>query len=409
MQRRAITGYSFEREVRSREGFKKEIHAPRIKWSGSGRNNVEKLLSVGKNPEKFKPIMEESKFIKSDAMDNDGKLYEKSRIRDKFWKGPLSNSMPDNKFLRMITLDSKENLLGITDDGSLYRKMVNDNNKRNRYNGRWERLPNLQIPLIYLINEVKDVDNIKPDDNDILLGLDYSGLIVRIEYSINLGIISTERLANDLTPVLKLYYDKNGYLMGLNTDLHLIRKETLKYDESEFNTEKINPSDIIDVIYDIDGKMFGLVPIINKRGNFNTLMKQNLVNYQSKFLPLDLSDIKGSNLKDDKRTFVLNDTKIIELKTGVNLELEQEKKAENYGYNNINEAIERTDIEDLSSLRELCASRTFPDDNVEYANFELLNRMEIQQKKINDLNDILIKLQEASFKNPGSETRTKLQ
>lgn len=76
MQRRAITGYSFEREVRSREGFKKEIHAPRIKWSGSGRNNVEKLLSVGKNPEKFKPIMEESKFIKSDAMDNDGKLYE---------------------------------------------------------------------------------------------------------------------------------------------------------------------------------------------------------------------------------------------------------------------------------------------------------------------------------------------
>ena len=76
MQRRAITGYKFEREVRSREGFGKHINAPRIKWSGVGKNNVEKLLSLNKDPERFKPIMEESKFSKSDAIDKEGNFYE---------------------------------------------------------------------------------------------------------------------------------------------------------------------------------------------------------------------------------------------------------------------------------------------------------------------------------------------
>ena len=64
MQLRAITGYAFEREVRGREGFERYIKAPRIRWSGVGRNNVERLVSLGKNPELFKPIIEESRFIR---------------------------------------------------------------------------------------------------------------------------------------------------------------------------------------------------------------------------------------------------------------------------------------------------------------------------------------------------------
>jgi hypothetical protein len=76
MQIRAITGYSFEREVRKRENFERYIKAPRIKWSGVGRNNVEKLVSLKKDPESFKPIIGESKFIKSDARDKNGVLYE---------------------------------------------------------------------------------------------------------------------------------------------------------------------------------------------------------------------------------------------------------------------------------------------------------------------------------------------
>jgi hypothetical protein len=76
MQLRAITGYSFEREVRSRENFERFIKAPRIKWTGVGKNNVERLVSLKKNPKLFKPIIEESKFVKADAKDSDGILYE---------------------------------------------------------------------------------------------------------------------------------------------------------------------------------------------------------------------------------------------------------------------------------------------------------------------------------------------
>jgi len=76
MQIRAISGYSFEREVREKENFERYIKAPRIKWSGVGRNNVERLISLNKDPELFKPIIEESKFVKADAKDVNGVLYE---------------------------------------------------------------------------------------------------------------------------------------------------------------------------------------------------------------------------------------------------------------------------------------------------------------------------------------------
>jgi hypothetical protein len=76
MQIRAISGYSFEREVREGENFERYIRAPRIKWSGVGRNNVERLVSLNKDPELFKPIIKESKFVKADAKDVNSILYE---------------------------------------------------------------------------------------------------------------------------------------------------------------------------------------------------------------------------------------------------------------------------------------------------------------------------------------------
>lgn len=75
-QVRAKTGLEFEVIVRAREGFERYIKAPRIKWSGTGKNNMERLLSVNKDPKKFKPIMSKSKFVKADARDKNGVLYE---------------------------------------------------------------------------------------------------------------------------------------------------------------------------------------------------------------------------------------------------------------------------------------------------------------------------------------------
>lgn len=99
-QIRAKTGLEFEVFVREKEGFERYIKAPRIKWSGTGRNNMERLLSVGKNPKKFKPIMSKSKFIKADARGKDGILYEikKYNIKDlksyKLYSEPIIKVAP---------------------------------------------------------------------------------------------------------------------------------------------------------------------------------------------------------------------------------------------------------------------------------------------------------------------------
>ena len=100
MQLRAKTGYSFERKVRKREGFERYIKAPRIKWTGVGKNNVQKLLSLDKNPKLFKPIMEESKFTKADARGKDGTLYEikkyskKDILKFKLYSEPIIKVAP---------------------------------------------------------------------------------------------------------------------------------------------------------------------------------------------------------------------------------------------------------------------------------------------------------------------------
>jgi hypothetical protein len=73
---RVNAGYGFEKDIRLKNNFERYIKSPRIKWSGIGRNNVNKIISLGKNPELFMPIMEESKFVKADARNKDGSLYE---------------------------------------------------------------------------------------------------------------------------------------------------------------------------------------------------------------------------------------------------------------------------------------------------------------------------------------------
>jgi len=100
MQLRAKTGYSFERKVRREEGFERYIKAPRIKWTGEGKNNVQKLLSLNKNPRLFKPIIEESKFTKADARGKDGTLYEikkyskKDILKFKLYSEPIIKVAP---------------------------------------------------------------------------------------------------------------------------------------------------------------------------------------------------------------------------------------------------------------------------------------------------------------------------
>lgn len=76
VQHRVKTGKEFEEYICRVYGLSRHMKRPRLHWTGEGRNNVNKIVSLDKNPEKFKPILSESKFTKSDAIDDDGNLYE---------------------------------------------------------------------------------------------------------------------------------------------------------------------------------------------------------------------------------------------------------------------------------------------------------------------------------------------
>lgn len=76
IQKRVKTGKEFEEYICRVYGLSRHMKRPRLYWTGEGKNNVNKLVSLDKDPEKFKPILSESKFTKSDAIDEDGNLYE---------------------------------------------------------------------------------------------------------------------------------------------------------------------------------------------------------------------------------------------------------------------------------------------------------------------------------------------
>jgi hypothetical protein len=76
VQSRVKGGKDFERHICKINGYRKHSKTPRLKWAGEGNNNIERILSLNKDPRKFRPILSDSKFVKSDARDKEGNLYE---------------------------------------------------------------------------------------------------------------------------------------------------------------------------------------------------------------------------------------------------------------------------------------------------------------------------------------------
>lgn len=74
------TNKDFEEYICRIHGLSRHMKRPRLYWSGEGKNNIDKLCSLDKCPKKFKPILEFSKFIKCDAIDEDGNLYEIKKL-----------------------------------------------------------------------------------------------------------------------------------------------------------------------------------------------------------------------------------------------------------------------------------------------------------------------------------------
>ena len=88
VQKRALSGFKFEKEICIKKGWKQESKSPRLFWEGSGRSWIEKLRSMNFNAERFKINLEKSNFGKWDATDGDNnyeiKKYNTKNIKGKY-------------------------------------------------------------------------------------------------------------------------------------------------------------------------------------------------------------------------------------------------------------------------------------------------------------------------------------
>tara|TARA_Y100001968_G_scaffold324984_1_gene365453 strand:- start:280 stop:1242 length:963 start_codon:yes stop_codon:yes gene_type:complete len=104
VQKRAIEGVKFEKEICIKKGWKKESKSPKLYWEGNGRSWIDKLKFLDFNVERFKVNLNKSKFKKWDAIDELGNKYEIKKYdvaekRGKYilYSEPIIKIAPDKK------------------------------------------------------------------------------------------------------------------------------------------------------------------------------------------------------------------------------------------------------------------------------------------------------------------------
>lgn len=294
---------------------------------------------------------------------NDGLLYINSDIESEtLWRGPLINSSPkDNVKLKMVTYDKTGKLLGVGTDGFIYIKTSDD------IESPWNVTP---VPnsgcVIYIIY----------DKDSKLLGLNQQGKIIKKK---------TEEITSEWEPVsdkypkplLKLYWDMNDHMLGIGLDFKLYQRKLPTWEVSEWK-DKMSTDKLFDIIYDKDGRLYGLV--LDDINNMIELRKQNTAYYYSSFYPLD--DINTQGI--DK----LMDANIIKSKVGI--DFVNPFNSNNESLNNImdpsaQELQELHSLENQNKLRQFCASKKKKYNSTDYYDFELQRKMEEQNNMISNL------------------------
>lgn len=323
------------------------------------------------------------------AVFNDGLIYTKDSMSNKFWSGPLALSMPeDNQPLRMITLTADGTLLGVAYNNKLYKKLQSSRTNvkgYKRYETRWQLVPKCDniIYVMYISDAASTATNTTAD---ILVGINTTGMLVKKNAS-NMATDNFVALTNETFPVFKIFFDKNGFMLGIGGDFKLYKKTTTDWTTSSFDLlAGGNPTLINDIIYDNDGKLFGLV-MLPAVGTLE-LQKQQQTYYLSAFIPLELMSTANSQ---DLQNSIITDLDIIKYKTGANVS-NLVGVADPLLLDNSADVVSKLlDIENESKLREFCIGKGFLSKS-EYQNYELLNQIEDQKNKITTLNDVLTNL-----------------
>lgn len=312
------------------------------------------------------------------AVFNDGRIYMKNDILDNMWKGPIKNSIPfDSVPLRMITISYRDNsLLGIGHDNNLYAKQANAIGGLDIY-GEWVLVPNNQNIIFCMVDK----------DTKKLICIDVNGSIYTKEtVDITSSLVPTTDIS---VPVLKLFYDENGYMLALDTKFNLVQFKTRDWKSSSLNYDKgVNKTRVFDVMYDNDAKFYGLVFVPG--AGILEIMKQQQIYFMSDFIPLEFHTESSLHTTN----FAMNDMNVILYKTGVNMvEDNNDYGSEHNRDEDLNYAYMKSMMDDKRRLREFCKNRGIGS-AAKYENYEMVNQIQEQGKKIKDLNKVIANLME---------------
>jgi hypothetical protein len=303
------------------------------------------------------------------AVFNDGRLYQKDSMKSTMWKGPINNSMPKNVIpLRMIMIASDlSTLLGVGYDNILYIKASDATGNLN-LTVPWKQVPN-NSNIIYILYD---------NNTNLLVSIDINGkLFIKSTHDITSD--NSELVTKLDRPVLRLYYDLNGYMLALDTNFDLYQFSDINWKQSSLNTERgANSSKIQDILYDNDGKMFGL--IFNPDSFMVQIMRQSSVFYLSNFTPLDLQITSETTAE-----FVMSDQDIIKCKIGSLYDYLNTVAITDTTDDDTNFAYQKQIIQSQADLRKFCSSRGSVSINNQYDNYDLLSNVEKNDDKIENL------------------------
>jgi len=340
---------------------------------------------------------------------NDGKMYyKKSLFNDQLWMGPLNNSLygsqEDGVGMRMVMLfplnknfERQIRLIGVGQDCCLYFKETED------LQSKWikaEVKDTGNDDLVYLFCDYYQTNE---DYYPLLYGITKNGLIVYKNFNgtnptntvedvdlINKATFTeTNPKINDNIKVLKIFWDRNGFMLGIGQDFRLYQKKGIDWKVRPWETSEdirgTNPGSntkVIDVFMENDSRMVGLVLDSDNNPPMIRFKKQNLNHYLADFE--EISDVTSQNT-------VYNDIELIKFKTGIEwvsyLSFEDPDEIL-YRSNNLQAIYQRSVITDKLRLRSLCKNRK-PSNNLEARNFEFERITKDREQRVNELTDEL--------------------
>lgn len=306
------------------------------------------------------------------AVFNDGRLYKKDNMFNTMWQGPLNNSLINNTIpLRMVTLTpTLDTLLGVGYNNKLYMKKT-DKKGNLDITGTWQMVPN-NSDIIYVLFD-RETGN--------MISITTKGkLTIKATSDIT---SSSNELVNLLDrPVIKLFYDLNGYMLALDNNLDLYQFNELDWKTSSLNTQRgANDTKLLDVLYHNDGRLIGLS--VNTKAFMVQTLKQADVFYLS-----DFSTFEQSLNLENKTEFVMSDQDIIKSKVG-NIDKYLASVNQNEASDDDpNMAYQKQLFYTRAKLKQFCATRNSTT-NTKVDNYELLASVEENGEKINQLKSIL--------------------